>query len=181
VLSDSSEDSVGAPARRVILFGTIPTTIPDTTPVIAPSITQTDITGIPTKTPIIAPTIPPSPDYTPASPDYSPASETEFDPSENPPSGYIPPLPTVSPFLSSDDDTTDSDTPDTSPSPTNDTLFTEITASTQRSPVIPRRRVMILTSGQPISHEFDPSENPPSGHIPPLPTVSPFLSSDDDT
>nr|GFC71923.1 hypothetical protein [Tanacetum cinerariifolium] len=30
--------------------------------------------------------------------------------------------------------------------------FTEITASTQRSPVIPRRRVIILSSGQPIPH-----------------------------
>nr|GEV80611.1 ribonuclease H-like domain-containing protein [Tanacetum cinerariifolium] len=177
VLSDSSEDSVGAPTRRVILFGTIPTTIPDTTPVIALPITQTDITGIPTKTPIIAPTIPPSPDYTPASPDYSPVSETEFDPSEDPPSGHIPPLPGVSPFLSSDDDTTYSDTPDTSPSPTNDTLFTEITASTQRSPVIPRRRVMILASGQPIPH--GPSRKrrrSPMTSVPALPPVSGALS-----
>ncbi|GKF64157.1 hypothetical protein Tco_0187605, partial [Tanacetum coccineum] len=60
---DSSEDSVGTPAVRVILFGTIPTTIPDTL-------------VIPTEIPIIAPTIPPSPDYTPASPDYSPASDS---------------------------------------------------------------------------------------------------------
>ncbi|GJV21035.1 hypothetical protein Tco_1370055 [Tanacetum coccineum] len=34
ISSDSSEDSVGTPTGRVILFGTIPTTIPDTTPVI---------------------------------------------------------------------------------------------------------------------------------------------------
>nr|GEY84963.1 putative reverse transcriptase domain-containing protein [Tanacetum cinerariifolium] len=90
-----------------------------------------------TETPIIAPTIPPSPDYTPASPDYSPTSEVESDPSEDPASGHIPPLPAISSFLSSDDDTTDSDTPDTPPSPTHDTPFTEITASTQRLPVIP--------------------------------------------
>nr|GFC22910.1 reverse transcriptase domain-containing protein [Tanacetum cinerariifolium] len=64
VSSDSSEDSMGTPAGRVILFGTIPTTITDTTPVIAPPTTQIDTTVIPTKTPIIAPTIPPSPDYT---------------------------------------------------------------------------------------------------------------------
>nr|GEW23016.1 hypothetical protein [Tanacetum cinerariifolium] len=118
VSSDSSEDSVGTPAGRVILFGTIPTTISDTTPVITPPTTQTDTTVIPTETPIIAPTIPPSPDYTPASPDYSPAFDTESDPSEDPSSGHIPPLPAVSPFLSTDDDTTDSDTPDTPPSPT---------------------------------------------------------------
>nr|GFA65779.1 hypothetical protein [Tanacetum cinerariifolium] len=133
----------GTPAGRVILFGTIPTTIPDTTSMITPPTTDT---------PIIAPTIPPSPDYTPSSPDYSPASEAESDPSEDSASGHIPPLPATSPFLSSNDDTTDSDTPDTPPSPTHDTPFTEITASTQRSPVIPRRRVMILSLGQPIPH-----------------------------
>ncbi|GJW25366.1 hypothetical protein Tco_0039177 [Tanacetum coccineum] len=121
ISSDSSEDSVGTPAGRVILF----------------------------KTPIIAPTIPPSLDFTPASPDYSPAStsDSESDPSEDPSSNHIPPLPATSPFLSSDDDTTDSDTPDTPPSPTYGTPFTEITSSTQRSPVIPRRRVMILAPG----------------------------------
>ncbi|GJT54683.1 hypothetical protein Tco_0989737 [Tanacetum coccineum] len=63
-----------------------------------------------------------------------------------------PPLPATSLFLSSDDDTTDSDSPDTPPSPTHGTPFTKITSSTQRSPVIPRRRVMILASGQPIPH-----------------------------
>ncbi|GJY05811.1 hypothetical protein Tco_0371751 [Tanacetum coccineum] len=126
ISSDSSEDSVGTPAGRVILFGTIPTTIPDTTPVITPPATQTDTPVIPTETPIIAPTIPPSPDYTPASPDYSPASDLESDPSEDPSSDHIPPLPAISPFLSSDDDTIDSDTPDTPPSPTHGTPFTEI-------------------------------------------------------
>ncbi|GJV68494.1 hypothetical protein Tco_1484003 [Tanacetum coccineum] len=45
-----------------------------------------------------------------------------------------------------------SDTPDTPPSPTHGMPFTEITYSTQRSPVIPRHRVMILTPGQPIPH-----------------------------
>ncbi|GKA37411.1 putative reverse transcriptase domain-containing protein [Tanacetum coccineum] len=44
------------------------------------------------------------------------------------------------------------DTPDTPSSPTHDTPFTEITASTQRSPIIPRRRVMLLASGQPIPY-----------------------------
>ncbi|GJS91090.1 hypothetical protein Tco_0773726 [Tanacetum coccineum] len=164
ISSDSSEDSVGTPAGRVILFGTIPTTIPDTTPVITPPATQTDTPVIPTETPIIAPTIPPSPDYTPASPDYSPASDSESDPSEDPSSDHIPPLPAISPFLSSDDDTTDSDTPDTPPSPTHGTPFTEITASTQRSPIIPRRRVMILSPGQPIPYSR-PYRYHPNGPI----------------
>nr|GEZ98886.1 hypothetical protein [Tanacetum cinerariifolium] len=152
VSSYSSEDSVGTPAGRVIFFGTIPTTISDTTPVITPPTTQTDTTVIPTETLIIKRTIPPSPDYTPGSLDYSPASDTESDPSEDPSSGHIPPLPTVSPFLSSDDDTTNSDTPDTLPLPTHGTPFTEITSSTQRSPVIPRCRVMNLAPRQPIPH-----------------------------
>ncbi|GKG29926.1 hypothetical protein Tco_0419824, partial [Tanacetum coccineum] len=64
-------------------------------------------------------------------------------------SDHVPPLPTISPFLSSADDTTDSDTP---PSPTHGMSFTEITSSTQRSSVIPRRRVMILAPGQPIPY-----------------------------
>ncbi|GKD91732.1 hypothetical protein Tco_1367239, partial [Tanacetum coccineum] len=108
---------------------------------------QTDTTVIPTEKPIIAPTIPPSPDYTRASPDYSPASDSESYPSEDPSSDHIPPLPAISPFLSSADNTTNSDTPDTPPSPTHGTPFTEITSSTQRSPVIPHRRVMILAHG----------------------------------
>ncbi|GJT30557.1 putative reverse transcriptase domain-containing protein [Tanacetum coccineum] len=113
---------------------------------------ETDTPVIPIETPIIAPTIPPSLNYTPASPDYSLASDSESGPSKDPSSDHIPPLPTISPFLSSDDDTTDSDTPDTPPSPTHDTPFTEITAYTKRSPIIPRCRVMILSPGQPIPH-----------------------------
>nr|GEU73045.1 hypothetical protein [Tanacetum cinerariifolium] len=149
---DSSEGSVGTRAGRVILFDTIPATIPDTTPMITPPTTQTDTTMIPTETTIIAPTIPPSLDYTPASPDYSPASDIESDPSEDLSSDHIPSLPAISPFLSSADDTTDSDTPDTPTSLTHGTPFTEITSSTQRSPVIPHHRVMILAPRQPIPH-----------------------------
>ncbi|GKC68742.1 hypothetical protein Tco_1101340, partial [Tanacetum coccineum] len=94
----------------------------------------------------------PSSDYTLESPDYSPASDSKFDPSEDPSSDHIPPLPAISPFLSSVDDTTYNDPPDTPPSPTYGTPFTKITYSTQRSPVLPRHRVMILASGQPIPH-----------------------------
>nr|GEV12249.1 reverse transcriptase domain-containing protein [Tanacetum cinerariifolium] len=81
---------------------------------------QIDTTMIPTEIPIIAPTIPPSPDYTPTSPDYSPAFDTESEPSNDLSSDHIPPLPAISPFLSSADDTIDSDAPDTPPSPTHD-------------------------------------------------------------
>ncbi|GJY52278.1 hypothetical protein Tco_0443125 [Tanacetum coccineum] len=146
VSSDSSEDSVGTPAGRVILFGTIPTTIPYTTLSMTSPTTHIDTTPIPT----VSPTIPPSPDYTPASPDYSPASDMEFDPSKDPSSDYISPLPATSPFLLSTDDSSDSDIPDTPPSPTHGTPFSKITLSTQRSPTASgalRRRVMILALG----------------------------------
>ncbi|GKD43949.1 hypothetical protein Tco_1268594 [Tanacetum coccineum] len=109
------------------MFGTIPTTIPDTTPSVIPPTTHIDTTPIST----ISPTIASSPDYTPASPDYSPASDMEFDPSEDPSSDHIPPLLATSPFLSSTDDSSDSDIPDTPPSPTH---------------------VMVLAPGQPIPH-----------------------------
>ncbi|GKE83880.1 hypothetical protein Tco_1557622 [Tanacetum coccineum] len=110
----------------------------------------------------VSPTIPPSPDYTPtspdytpASPDYSPVSDTEFDPSEDPSSDHIPPLLGTSPFLSSTDDSSDNDIPDTPPSPTHGTPFTETTLSTQRSPTTSgalQRRVMVLAPGQSIPH-----------------------------
>ncbi|GJT11604.1 putative reverse transcriptase domain-containing protein [Tanacetum coccineum] len=115
---------MGTSAGRVILFGIIPTTILDTTPMITPPNTQTNTTVIP----------------------------TEYDPSEDPSSDNIPPLLAISSFLSSADDTTDNDTPDTPPSPTHGTPFTEIISSTQRSHVIPRRQVMILAPGHPIPH-----------------------------
>ncbi|GKD92464.1 hypothetical protein Tco_1372301, partial [Tanacetum coccineum] len=104
----------------------------------------------------------------------TPVIPTDSDPSEDPSSDHIPPLPAISPFLSSDDDTTDSDTPDTPPSPTFGTPFTEIITSTKRSPIIPRRRVMILSPGQPIPHDSssgassdfhsDASSDPSSRH-----------------
>ncbi|GKF38901.1 hypothetical protein Tco_0118962, partial [Tanacetum coccineum] len=143
VSSDSSKDSVGTPAERVILFGTIFTTIPDTTHFVTSPTTHIDTIPIP----IVSPTIPPSPDYTPASPDYSPTSDIEFDPSEDLSSDHIPPLPATLPFLSSTDNSSDSDTPDTPPSPTHGIQFTEMTISTQSTPVASgalRCRVMIL-------------------------------------
>nr|GFB33197.1 hypothetical protein [Tanacetum cinerariifolium] len=131
------------------------------------------------------PTIPPSPDYTPASPDYSPISEAESDPSEDPSSGHIPPLPATSPFLSSDDDTIESDTPDTPPSPTHDTPFTEITASTQISPVIPHPSVRHSSSDHSSPDLHSTSVGPsrkrrrsPMISVPALPLVSGALSPD---
>nr|GFB27795.1 hypothetical protein [Tanacetum cinerariifolium] len=104
VLSDSSEGSVRTPAGRVILFK-IPTILPT----------------VPTShdhTPALPDITPASPDYSPASPDYSLAFDTESDPSKDPSSCHTPPLPAISPFLSLADDTIESDTPNTPPSPT---------------------------------------------------------------
>nr|GEW02461.1 hypothetical protein [Tanacetum cinerariifolium] len=121
VSSDSSEESLGTSTERVILFGTIHTTIPDTTLSMIQHSTYADTTPIP----IAASTIPPSPNYTLASPDYTPAapdyllaSDMESDLSEDPSSDHISPLPATSPFLSSTDDSSDSDIPHTPPSPT---------------------------------------------------------------
>ncbi|GKB10367.1 hypothetical protein Tco_0844290 [Tanacetum coccineum] len=147
VILDSSEESMGTSAGRVILFGNIPTTISDTTPNVTPPTTHVDTTLTPTEIPTISPIIPPSLDYTPASPNYSPASNTESDPSEDLSPDRIPPLPATLPYLSSIDDSSDSDMPDTPLSPTHGILFTEITLSTQRSPAASgalRHRVMIL-------------------------------------
>ncbi|GJT39855.1 hypothetical protein Tco_0939720 [Tanacetum coccineum] len=105
VLSNSSEESVGTPTGRVILFGTIHTPILDTTPTVTPPATNIDTTLIPTEI-------------------------HTFDPSEDPSSDHIPSLPATSPFLSSTDDSSDNETPDTPPSPTLGTPFTEITLST---------------------------------------------------
>nr|GEU71849.1 hypothetical protein [Tanacetum cinerariifolium] len=120
VSSDSSKEGVDTSTGRVILFGTIPATIPDTTPSMIPPYTHIDTALTPT-----------SPDYTPASPDYSPASDTKSNPSEDP------------------------DTLDTPLSPTHGTPFTEMTLSTQSTPVASgalRHQVMILAPGQPIPH-----------------------------
>nr|GEW57849.1 hypothetical protein [Tanacetum cinerariifolium] len=140
VSSDSSEESIGASTRRVIFLGTIPTTIPDTVlSMITPS-THVDTIPIPIAASTIVPSpdiTPASPDYTPASPDYSLASDTETDPSEDPLPDHIPPLPTTSPFLSSTDNSSDSDIPNTPPSTTHGTPFTDTSLSTQRKRVGP--------------------------------------------
>ncbi|GKE66425.1 hypothetical protein Tco_1520586, partial [Tanacetum coccineum] len=108
-----------------------------------------DSVGTPAGRVILFGTIPTTiPDTTPVVTPLTTQTDTPSDPSEDPSSDHIPPLPATSPFLSSDDDPTDSDTPDTPSSPTHDTPFTEITASTQRSLPFSYRRVMLITSGQ---------------------------------
>ncbi|GJT89477.1 hypothetical protein Tco_1071194 [Tanacetum coccineum] len=112
-----------------------------------------DSVGTPIGRVILFGTIPTTiPDTTPVITPPATQTDTPSDPSEDPSSDHIPPLPATSPFLSSDDDSTDSDTPDTPSSPTHDTPFTEITASTQRSPTIRISSSLLLASGQPIPY-----------------------------
>nr|GEV89458.1 putative reverse transcriptase domain-containing protein [Tanacetum cinerariifolium] len=139
VSSDLSEESVGTSARRVILFGTIPTTIPNTTPTMTPPTTHVDTTLTSTKIPTVSPIVSPSLDYIPTSPNYSPVSDTKSDPFEDPSPDRIPPLPAISLFLSSTGDSSDT------------------------SGVL-RRRVMILALGQPI-HYDQPYRYHPNGPL----------------
>ncbi|GKA05849.1 hypothetical protein Tco_0684969 [Tanacetum coccineum] len=63
ISSDSLEESVGIPSRRVLWFGRIPTTVPATTPTIDPPVIHDDTLLIPSETPTILPitsTIPPT-------------------------------------------------------------------------------------------------------------------------
>ncbi|GJZ94108.1 putative reverse transcriptase domain-containing protein [Tanacetum coccineum] len=230
---DSSEESVGTSSRRVLWFGRIPTIVLATTPTVAPPTTHIDAILTPTKIPTVSPILPPSPDYTPKSLDYSPASNMEPDPSKDPSSNHIPPLPATSLFLSLTDDSLDSDTPDTPPSPTYEIPPVEVVPPASQILPAPfgvrHRRVTILSPVQPIPHgrpyryhpnglvhimtmrkrfgplpthrlavrinytrkslnyspasntEPDPSKDPSSDHIPPLPATSSFLSLADDS
>ncbi|GJU54180.1 hypothetical protein Tco_1227894 [Tanacetum coccineum] len=54
ISTDSSEESVGMSTTRVILFGTIPTAISATVPIVDPLIVHDDTPLIPTETPTIS-------------------------------------------------------------------------------------------------------------------------------
>ncbi|GJX52507.1 hypothetical protein Tco_0280876 [Tanacetum coccineum] len=65
ISSDSSEESVGISIARVILFGTIPTTISSTVPIVDLPISHDDTLLIPTDTPTILPVVPTIPPTAP--------------------------------------------------------------------------------------------------------------------
>ncbi|GJZ31140.1 hypothetical protein Tco_0576187 [Tanacetum coccineum] len=134
----------------------IPTTVPATTPSVTPPTIHIDTTLTPTEIPTVSSIVPPSPYYTPTSLDYLPASDTEPDLSEDPSSNHIPPLLATSPFLSSTDDSSDSDKADTPPSPTHEIPLVEVVPPASQILPAPfgvrRRRVTILSPGQPIPH-----------------------------
>ncbi|GKD52732.1 hypothetical protein Tco_1281708 [Tanacetum coccineum] len=130
ISSDSSEESVGTSSGHVLWFGRIPTNVPATPPTVTPPTIHIDTTLTPTEIPTVLPIVPPSPDYTLTSPDYSLASDTETEPSEDPSSDHILPLPATSPFLSSINDSSYNDTPDISPPPTHEIPPIEVAPST---------------------------------------------------
>nr|GEW37851.1 hypothetical protein [Tanacetum cinerariifolium] len=115
---------------------------------------------IPHSTHIDTTLTPTSPDYTSASPDYSPASNTKSDPSEDLSSNHIPLLPAISPFLSSTDDSSNSDTPDTPP-PSHDYFASDDPSRDSSSSSSSK------TSSDPSSHDLSDSS---SDHSLPAPS-----------
>ncbi|GKC25690.1 putative reverse transcriptase domain-containing protein, partial [Tanacetum coccineum] len=81
----------------------------------------------------------------------------ESDPSEDPSSDHIPPLPVISPFLSSDDDTTDSDTSYTSVGPSRKRRRSPATSVPVRADLIPLPN-RVRDSGYLADVEVDPRE-----------------------
>ncbi|GJY58718.1 hypothetical protein Tco_0458610, partial [Tanacetum coccineum] len=65
IFSDSSEESVGTSIGRVILFDTIPTTVPATAPTANLPVIHDDTPLIPTDTPTISPIVPIIPSIAP--------------------------------------------------------------------------------------------------------------------
>ncbi|GJT59171.1 putative reverse transcriptase domain-containing protein [Tanacetum coccineum] len=127
ISSNSSEESAGTSTARVILFGMIPTTVPATTPTADLPIIHHDTLLIPTDTPTISPIIPTIPSIAPT-------------------------IQYTSLFVCTD--SSNSDTPDTPPSPIHDTSPTEISPSIHQilhaSPGLPRRLAIFVLPRQPI-------------------------------
>ncbi|GJZ32433.1 putative reverse transcriptase domain-containing protein [Tanacetum coccineum] len=81
---DSSEESVGTSTAQVILFGTIPTTIPSTAPTTDLPVIHDDTSLIPTDTPTISPTIPNIPSISPTIQYTSPFIDTDASDNDTP-------------------------------------------------------------------------------------------------
>ncbi|GJT65304.1 hypothetical protein Tco_1016784 [Tanacetum coccineum] len=89
ISSDSLEESVRTSTTRVILFGTIPTTIPSTTPTVDLPVIHDDTPLIPSDTPTISPIVPTIPHIAPTIHYTSPficTDSSDSDTSERPPS-----------------------------------------------------------------------------------------------
>ncbi|GJW30795.1 hypothetical protein Tco_0047670 [Tanacetum coccineum] len=109
ISSDSSDESVGSPPSRVILFGDIPIVIPSTS-VVAPE-TSTIAPVISSVAPVVETTLVASPTGLCG---LIPYSDSDSDsPDEMSSSEHISPLPAISPFLCTDS----SEAPDSSDGP----------------------------------------------------------------
>ncbi|GJW84876.1 hypothetical protein Tco_0158021 [Tanacetum coccineum] len=98
ISSDSSDESVGSPPSRVILFGDIPTVIPSTS-VVAPE-TSTIAPVISSAAPVVETTLVASPTGLCGLVPYSDSDSDSPDEMDSP--EYITPLPATSPFLYTD-------------------------------------------------------------------------------
>ncbi|GJU36605.1 reverse transcriptase domain-containing protein [Tanacetum coccineum] len=120
ISSDSSDESVGSPASRVILFGNIPTVIPSTS-VVAPE-TSTIALVISSTAPVVETTLVASPTGLCGLVTYS---GSDFDsPDEMSSPNHISPLPAISPFLCTDS----SEAPDSSDGPPSQDPYVAIVA-----------------------------------------------------
>ncbi|GJW63425.1 putative reverse transcriptase domain-containing protein [Tanacetum coccineum] len=109
ISSDSSDESVGSPPSRVILFGDIPTVIPSTS--VVPPETSTIAHVISFAAPLVETTLVASPTGLCG---LIPYSDSDSDsPDEMSSSEHISPLPAISPFLCTDS----SEAPDSSDGP----------------------------------------------------------------
>ncbi|GJZ18443.1 hypothetical protein Tco_0554566 [Tanacetum coccineum] len=109
ISSDSSDESVGSPPSRVILFGDIPTVIPSTS-VVAPE-TSTIAPVISSAAPVVETTLVASPTGLCGLVPYSGSDSDSPDEMSSP--EHISPLPAISPFLCTDS----SEAPDSSDGP----------------------------------------------------------------
>ncbi|GJT36103.1 putative reverse transcriptase domain-containing protein [Tanacetum coccineum] len=109
ISSDSSDESVGSPPSRVILFGDIPTVIPSTS-VVAPE-TSTIALVISSAAPVVETTLVASPTGLCGLVPYSDSDSDSPDEMSSP--EHISPLPAISPFLCTDS----SKAPDSSDGP----------------------------------------------------------------
>ncbi|GJT45361.1 hypothetical protein Tco_0954076 [Tanacetum coccineum] len=102
ISSDSSEESVGTSTALVILFGTIPTTIPSITPTIDLPVIHDDTPLIPTNTTIISPIVPTIPPIAPTiryTSSFICTDSSDSDTPDTPPSqDPYEPIPVVRPY-----------------------------------------------------------------------------------
>ncbi|GJS07372.1 hypothetical protein Tco_0364168 [Tanacetum coccineum] len=115
ISSDSSDESVGSPPSRVILFGDIPTVIPSTS-VVAPE-TSTIAPVISSAAPVVETTLVASPTGLCGLVPYSGSDSDSPDEMSSP--EHISPLPAISPFLCIDS----SEAPDSSDGPPSQDLY----------------------------------------------------------